>query len=378
VAESSILGRVQRANLLAKQEAELEFQKQMTVSHERLTGAATAAAFDAATNAARLAKEVIESNKSYFPADQYRALSAQVNEQLSYIEKQKKQWEVNKVKAEQDEINDAKAKHNAKVKIDRQQKIEQLTRDAKVLRHQGEYGKSLEIIEQILILDSTNDWAADQKSELRQLHVGHQEKNANETRIYEEQKQAIDLRESEIPWYDILKYPQDWREKTVNRERFGVTAANESEADRAAMQKLRQRLPKLDFNDIEFQNVIQFLRDVGNTNIDVNWQALTAAGIEKSAKVNVHLTDVSFEKALRVVLTNVGGTTSLSFIVDEGVITISTKEDLQQKTISRVYDINDMIVRVPNFAGPVLNLQTVGGNSGNGGSSGGGGASGSW
>ena len=57
--------------------------------------------------------------------------------------------------------------------------------------------------------------------------------------------------------------------------------------------------------------------------------------------------------ALGVILSNLGGgATQLSYMVDEGVVTISTKEDLSQKAIARVYDISDLLRARPDAAGP--------------------------
>ena len=194
---------------------------------------------------------------------------------------------------------------------------------------------------------------------------------------YNEQKWFNDIAESEIPWFKTIIYPDDWPQKTVEREKYAVTASNGSESDRATAAKLKQHIPKLDFEDTEFQAVITFLREMSNLNINPNWTALEAAGIAKTAKVSLHLTDVTFENALRTLLSNLGGgTTALNFVVDDGVVTISTKEDLSQKTVIRLYDINDLIVRYPMFSGPVLDLSdslnnVSSGNGGGGGGSGG-------
>ncbi len=53
-------------------------------------------------------------------------------------------------------------------------------------------------------------------------------------------------------------------------------------------------------------------------------------------------------------------------------VVISRREDDETKTITRVYDIRDMVVRVPNFAGPRRELDVSEGPSGGGGGGGGG------
>ena len=102
------------------------------------------------------------------------------------------------------------------------------------------------------------------------------------------------------------------------------------EANQGVRKALRQVLPKLEFSGIPFGDVVQFLRDVSNINIHVKWEALRAANIDKYTAVNVKLTQVTVEKALRTALDGVGGVNPLGFVVDEGVITISTKDDLSR------------------------------------------------
>ncbi len=152
--------------------------------------------------------------------------------------------------------------------------------------------------------------------------------------------------------------------------------------------KLSEVVPKIEFPGIGFGDVIQYFRDVARLNVHPKWEALRAANIDERTPVNVKLTNVTLEKALRTVLDDVGGVNPLDYIVDEGVITISTKDDLSRQTITRVYDIRDLIFQVPNFAGPRINLgqtgqqvssgtgTTTGGGLGGGGVGGGGGAGG--
>ncbi|HEX8524828.1 MAG TPA: M56 family metallopeptidase [Tepidisphaeraceae bacterium] len=116
--------------------------------------------------------------------------------------------------------------------------------------------------------------------------------------------------------------------------------------DRALAAALDRKLPKLEFNTTPFEQVINTLRDqTGGTNIYVNWRALEAAGIERIAPVTARLRDVKFRKALEVVLADVGGgNVKLGFTPSDGVITISTAEDIGKNTITRVYDIRDLLV----------------------------------
>jgi general secretion pathway protein D len=150
----------------------------------------------------------------------------------------------------------------------------------------------------------------------------------------------------------------------------------ESEEDRIVRERLSQPISP-EFDGIEFKNVIEFLREVSGVNIHVNWTALQAVGIDKTSIVTVKLTNVTLEKALQVILDDLeGGVSQLGYIIDRGVITISTRDDLAKETKIHVYDIRDLVVRVPNFYGPRIDLDignNRGGNNRTGGGGGGGG-----
>ena len=101
--------------------------------------------------------------------------------------------------------------------------------------------------------------------------------------------------------------------------------------------RLDTRVSKLDFEDMELSQVFQFFRDVSGVNIYVKWRALALAGIEQKTTVNVRLSNVTFRKALETVLEDIatGGKRALGYVINEGVITISTKADLGKSAEAR-------------------------------------------
>jgi hypothetical protein len=112
--------------------------------------------------------------------------------------------------------------------------------------------------------------------------------------------------------------------------------------DAAVHAALDKRLPELRFDNVGFSDVVDFLRDVTGTNIFVNWKKIEAAGIDRNTPVSARLGDVPFRKALRVVLDNLSDRVKLDFTVDEGVISISTAEDLQSNIVTMTYDVRGL------------------------------------
>ncbi len=121
-----------------------------------------------------------------------------------------------------------------------------------------------------------------------------------------------------------------------------------------------------------FSDAIDFLRDVTGANILVNWKALEADSIDKTTTtVTVALHDVKFSKVLDIILQEAGGG-KLAYTIDEGVITISTADELNKAVKTQVYDITDLLIN-PNFDPTIQNIgggsaQVTGGGGGSGGS----------
>jgi beta-lactamase regulating signal transducer with metallopeptidase domain/type II secretory pathway component GspD/PulD (secretin) len=136
--------------------------------------------------------------------------------------------------------------------------------------------------------------------------------------------------------------------ETRNEATISVTdsdSGHRNVADAKALAALDRNMPEINFSAVPFADCIDFLRDVTNVNIFVNWKALEASGVDRATVVSARLRDVKFSKALKMILKDVGGAdVKLGYEVDDGVITISTEEDLAKNVVTRVYDIRDLII----------------------------------
>jgi hypothetical protein len=111
-------------------------------------------------------------------------------------------------------------------------------------------------------------------------------------------------------------------------------------ASTVAVEKALQQttITKLDCDNLALTGTLDILRNIGKISIFVNWVALKAAGVEQTTPVTVHLANVPLAKALDMVLSEVGGE-KLGFEVQEGVVTISTLEQLDATTVTRTHDV---------------------------------------
>jgi len=136
-------------------------------------------------------------------------------------------------------------------------------------------------------------------------------------------------------------------------------------------------LPELRFEQTPMGEVYNFVRDVTGINLHVNWRALEEVGVLRETTVNIHLRGISVRKLLDLLIAESGAGDRLTWYVDDGVVEVTTREVADRKTIVRVYPIDDLIMEIPDFEGPTLDLSSAtrgGSRSGGGGGSASGGS----
>ena len=243
----------------------------------------------------------------------------------------------------------------------------------------------LGVVDQILVLDPTDDYAQGVRQLLEDKVNFQTQRGFMEQIVSNKTKQWNAAEEKMIPYDDILRFPTDWPDISATRDATVAAEHGDNREDRAAQAQLERQLPEITFDGTGFGDVIDFLRDVSGANIFVNWKALETATIDRNAPVTLKLRNIKFSKALDLILANVGGgTTQLGYTIDEGVISISTLDELAKNTVNRVYDIRDLIINIPDFTdAPSFDLSSLsnqtqqqGGSGGVGGGVGGGGVGG--
>jgi type II secretory pathway component GspD/PulD (secretin) len=327
--------------------------------------------FEEAHRLLDFAKQTIELNRRYAsPPAVYEDYLAQAAALQRYVEDEERQWQEREVQLKQREIEEREAERISRISATKQRQIEGLMDQATELRKEQRFEDAIQVLDQVLAIDPENDRAAWLKETLGDFAANLRERDAERERTTQFQSLINDNTEAAIPWHENLIFPKNWPEITAKRH--DVVEAAESEESRMAREKLRKVAPEIKFEAMELQEVINQLRALTGLNIVPNWQALDAAGISKDAEVTLKLKDVRFEKALQLILDEVGaGETQLSFEIDDGVVQVSTKEDLSRKTVTRVYNVQDLLITIPTFRGRQINLEQVGQNSQQGGIGGG-------
>jgi len=139
-----------------------------------------------------------------------------------------------------------------------------------------------------------------------------------------------------------------------------VTLADPSPApELTTKQLLNSRVNVIDFNQIALADALEYLRDTTGMNIFVNWAALESIGVDQSTQITVKLRQVGVRKLLDLML-NSAAPGQLSWFVDDNVIHITSADLSNQAMVTRMYPVEDLMLEIPNFKGPQMDLDTNG------------------
>ncbi len=356
-ASADILSETIAADEIQRRRILVIFNNDMLASQNGLK----AGDFDKAVDQADAARAVMDTGKQFFTDSEFRQYSGQAMDQYKAAAKARL---VAQEKANAAANADAVRLEQQKAEAREQQRrdtVNRLMGEANAAYAQQQFPQAVGLLQQILKADPNNNSAALMLQMVTERMNFTEYKGLMNKKAAEDTRQSLDGTEHLIPYYDLLIYPEDWPE--ISRRRQGEQNTGDTEANRKTRERLEADIGELSVNQQPFEKVIKYLAETQNVNIFVNWTALTTAGIDRNTQLSVNLHNVPFRKALTTVLSEVGGATNpLSYTIDDGVITISTKDELNSERyrVVRVYDIRDMLVQPDqNINPPQFDLQNI-------------------
>jgi len=134
----------------------------------------------------------------------------------------------------------------------------------------------------------------------------------------------------------------------------GVAAAQEEPAGSQEAGKIRDQLASMkitiDFKDAKIEEVIAYFQEFSGLNFHLD--AGVARSGEEPARVTLKVRDVTLKTALKLVL----NPRDLVCVYREGVLLVAPKSKIASLTVTRVYDVRDLLFKLEDFPGPLLEL----------------------
>lgn len=143
----------------------------------------------------------------------------------------------------------------------------------------------------------------------------------------------------------------------------------EPERQLSAAQALNAKISEVRFDNVALRDCVDWLRDTLGTNLHVDWGALQEIGVDPDKAINVNLRWVTVPRLLRLMLQETGQGDQLTYYVSGNVLTITTKAKADEQLFTRVYSVEDLVLRPRKIRSSRMEL----GDSGTGGRRGGGG-----
>lgn len=123
------------------------------------------------------------------------------------------------------------------------------------------------------------------------------------------------------------------------------------------------RLPgtgELNFQNTPLADFLTFIQAVSRINMHVNWQALQISNVDRTTPITLTANNITAGRALDLVLGDInagkGKMDSIYWVVDGGILLISSGAALDSEMRTRTQDVADLLMVVRNFSGRSLAL----------------------
>ncbi|MEM7681923.1 MAG: hypothetical protein AAF288_08200 [Planctomycetota bacterium] len=349
--------------LLIRAQANESFEAAMSRARQAQAGAQ----YENARNAVGEAKASIRQVGDAFndvERSEYLTRADQLDAEL--VTQQRRAQELDAIEANRLAVIDADQKQReARAAIERE--VQEQLLKARDLQRQSRFEEAIAAVERVQFLDPQNITADILIRALREQKIATDNYDLRDQQtLFGAEQRNLNL-EATIPYPELLTYPKDWPSITQKRLAALAGTTGDSEADLEARELLQTRV-SVAFDGQALEGVIGFIRDRTTANIVVNWPALQFLGITRDQPISIPVSNVPAERLLQLVLDQISEEgAEVSYSVRGGIVTISTAERLREDVDARVYDIRDLLVRVPNFPAPQLGLGEGGGEGGGGG-----------
>ncbi len=106
---------------------------------------------------------------------------------------------------------------------------------------------------------------------------------------------------------------------------------------------------------------LNHIRTATGTNMVILWGAIERAGIRRDQPVELGVKRVSAAQLLKLTLdvASAGQEAGnrLGYVIEDGILWVAPRKELQNRAVTRIYDVQDLAMPIPNFTdAPTLGL----------------------
>ncbi|MBL0921347.1 MAG: hypothetical protein IBJ10_04365 [Phycisphaerales bacterium] len=341
---------------LVRQQAVAEYDNYM----EQARAALSQGDFERARALAGSARIAVAERREVFSEAEYNQRAGAVDNLLQQVRNSEEGARVSEIERQSREVAVQTRDAAARQRADRDRKIIEALDRIRDLQMEQKYEEALQVVDQVLFLDPNNPAGLLLKDVLRDVVICREFDKIQRDKGLSFGHEFNEIQRGMIIPREIMSYPSDWPELSFRRGE--PIAYVDSEEDRRVLADLEGRRIPASFAANTLEDVLNFIGTVTNLNMDVDWQAMGDIGIERDAEVTLNLRPVPVKVVLDRVLEKVSPDrfSRASWAVEDGVLVVSSQENLRRKTFIKIYDVRDLVFQVPDFPEvPELDLDTV-------------------
>lgn len=294
------------------------------------------------------ADQIVEAGRQFAsPLSVYESLRAEADALAALVEESERNYNERRVAEVRRQIEEQRAERIRQDEENRREQVEKLMDQACQHKDDGDLDAAIVVLNQIVVIDPKYKparWMIDNLEELRANRRGRSLRDE----FYKQSRDTLNLvEEAKIPWADLLRYPKNWPEIISRPERGGRGMSVRTSSFLTA---LESPVP-VRFDREPLEQVIERLASAQNLNVIVKWHDLQRVGVSAEMPITLKVpNEISLKRALTEVLDQAGaGGAIIGYEVTDEAIVIATRDTLDRNTHQVVYDINDLLMEVPNF-----------------------------
>ena len=318
----------------------------------------------------------LQKGRQYLSEGDYDRMNSKAEAMIAHIDQLRINSRLLEDEAVREEAEQSRVSSEHKSRSERERRINEALRRVRVLQMELKYSEALQVLNEILFMDPHNPSALALKDIIIQTELYRDYSDLQRRKNLSYGKEAIQQQrsmllphENDLPGQDrsrsgLMTYPDDWRGITLRR---GVDGGYKPPAaDLAVLAQIKRTRFQIDFPNIAFEGVVNFMHQVSGVKLYVDWPALELLGVDRESPIQLELAEVPMDIALDRVLEQLGEEPDHpAWAVQDGMLLISSLEALQKRKVLVVYDVRDIIMPIPDFNNaPTLDLGNFGGGGG--------------
>jgi type II secretory pathway component GspD/PulD (secretin) len=368
---------VMQERAIAKQQALARFDHELNEARRALETGNISRARDMAASA----RLTLNSSRELMAEGEFEAMAGRVSSTLAQIEREE-QVRSERAMAERELETQRRTAQELQVqRQERDRRIMELIDRARAFQAEQRYQEALQAVEQLLFLEPNHATGLLLREVYQDLLIYRQFNEIRERRHINFAHQSLDNQTAAMAPRYMLEYPLDWPTISVRRGE-PVHFAETPENRRILADLDTRRIPTVQFADNALADVLQFIQTITQVNMDVDWQSLDRAGIQRETPVTLNLNNVTARTLLDRVVEQASGPDAFAgnradWAVQDGMVIVASEERIRRNTALVIYDVRDLLIEVPDYTDvPRIDLnQALQGAGGGGGGGGGGGQS---